>query len=131
MIFTPHLLGIFTEIYGSQDAMTMPRALLISVVGFITVIIILGVIALFIKFIAFIFRLIEKKNSKAPVAAEASSAAPLGSPLPDTQSQGELKLINTDEQTAAVVMALVSHQSGIPLNRLEFKSIKLMEDDKK
>lgn len=129
MNITPHLLGIFADIYGSNDAMTNSRAVLISVIGFITVIIILGIIALFIKLIAFVFSLAEKKNeSAAPVTAVQTSN---GTPLPDTQSQGELKLINTDEPTAAVIMALVSHQSGIPLNRLEFKSIRLMEDEQK
>ena len=38
MKFTPQLLGIFTDIYGSYEAMTISRALLIAVVGFITVI---------------------------------------------------------------------------------------------
>ena len=32
------------------------------------------------------------------------------------------------EKTAATIMAIVSHESGIPLNRLDFKSIKLKED---
>jgi Na+-transporting methylmalonyl-CoA/oxaloacetate decarboxylase gamma subunit len=122
----PHLLGIFTDIYGSLDAMTLPRALLISLVGFITVMVVLGVIALFIKLIAYFFSLADKKAKKnAPAESDANSA-----PLPTNESQGSLKLENVDEQTAAVVMALVSHKSGIPLNRLEFKSIRLMEDKK-
>lgn len=129
MNITPHLLGIFSDIYGSNDAMTNSKAVLISVIGFITVLIILGFIALFIKLVAFLFSLAEKKNETAVSATAVQTSD--GTPLPDTQSQGELKLINTDEPTAAVIMALVSHQSGIPLNRLEFKSIKLMEDDKK
>ena len=29
-----------------------------------------------------------------------------------------------DEETAAAIMAIVSHESGIPLEKLEFKSIK-------
>lgn len=33
-----------------------------------------------------------------------------------------------DEQDAAVVMAIVSHKTGIPLNRLKFDSITLKED---
>jgi hypothetical protein len=39
-------------------------------------------------------------------------------------SCGELKLYNVDERTAAMVMALVSDQAGIPLDELCFKSIK-------
>lgn len=39
-------------------------------------------------------------------------------------SCGELKLYNVDESTAAMVMAIVSDESGIPLDQLCFKSIK-------
>ena len=39
-----------------------------------------------------------------------------------------VELINVDEQTAAIIMAIVSHRSGISLDRLAFKSIKLSED---
>ena len=38
--------------------------------------------------------------------------------------QGTLELDGVDEPTAAVIMAIVSDESGIPLNRLLFKSIK-------
>ena len=65
MNFNPHFLGIFTDIYGSYDAMNIPKALLVALVGFITVLAMLSIIALFIKLIAFIFSGIEKKaNSK-------------------------------------------------------------------
>ena len=45
-------------------------------------------------------------------------------PCSSTQSQGTLELDGVDEPTAAVIMAIVSDESGIPLNRLLFKSIK-------
>ena len=38
-------------------------------------------------------------------------------------SSGELKLKNVDEKTAAMIMAIVSDESGIPLSELCFKSI--------
>ena len=38
--------------------------------------------------------------------------------------KGTLELDGVDEPTAAVIMAIVSDESGIPLNRLLFKSIK-------
>lgn len=130
MTLNPKLLGIFIDLYGSYEAMTIPKALLISVVGFSTVLIILAIIALFIKAIAGVFSLAEKRKKAMPdQTASVETPAPNGAPLPETQSQGELALIEVDEPTAAVVMALVSHQSGIPLNRLKFKSIKLLGDD--
>ncbi len=76
----------------------------------------------------------DKKAAKKAAAAsknapaQAKNAAPAGKPLPVNTSAGSLDLINVDEKTAAVVMAIVSNKSGIPLNRLSFKSIRLMED---
>ncbi len=61
-------------------------------------------------------------EEKAPVSSAAAAPAAEGI------SSGSLDLVNTDEKTAAVIMALVSYKSGIPLNRLSFKSIRLMED---
>lgn len=42
-------------------------------------------------------------------------------------SYGELKLKNVDEKTAALIMAIVSDESGIPLQELQFKSIKAVD----
>lgn len=44
----------------------------------------------------------------------------------DDFSAGELKLKDVDEQTAAMIMAIVSDESGIPLSELCFKSITLV-----
>lgn len=57
----------------------------------------------------------------------------------DTQTQekqyaqgtcGELKLINTNERDAAMIMAIVADETNTPLNELRFKSIKRVEEDK-
>jgi len=60
-------------------------------------------------------------------AAPSAAVAPAGTPLPSTQSAGSLDLVDVDEPTAAVIMAIVSNESGIPLNRLMFKSIKKVD----
>lgn len=43
-------------------------------------------------------------------------------------STGQLKLIGVDEKTAAMIMAIVSHESGIPLSELRFISIKALDE---
>lgn len=134
MNFTPHYLGIFSNIYGSNDAMNIPKALLVALVGFITVIVMLAAIALFIKLIAFIFSLAEKKSSKVTTVVSHMESKPAepknaGATLPENESQGNLELIGVDEATAAILMALVSYKTEIPLNRLAFRSIKLVEED--
>lgn len=111
--------------------MPLTDAFAVSLIGIVTVILILAVIACLILLVSKIIRAIENKaNSKKAVAvpAEAAAAPAAGVPMPAGMNQGELELIGVDEKEAAVVMAVVSHKSGIPLNRLSFKSIKLMED---
>ena len=125
MNMTPKLLGVFTQIYGSNDAMNFGKAALVAVVGFVTVIAILAIIALFIKAIAFIFDKSAKKSTN-PAPAAVKQTAPV---MPVSQpAQSGVELVGVDEPTAAVIMAIVSHQSGISLDRLAFKSIKLSED---
>lgn len=65
-------------------------------------------------------------------AGNAEMAAPAAADVTDSNaariSAGELKLINVDEKTAAMIMAIVSHESQIPLSELCFKSIKALEE---
>ena len=112
--------------------MPLSDALATSFIGITTVVCILAIIAILIILVSKVIRAIEgaakKKAPEAPVVAAPS--APAGVPMPAGMNQGELELINTDEKTAAIIMAIVSDKSGIPLNRLSFKSIKLVEDKK-
>ena len=112
--------------------MEITNALATSFIGITTVICILAVIAGLIILVSKVIRAFEAAVAKKKPAEATASApsAPAGIPMPAGMNQGELELINTDEKTAAVIMAIVSDKSGIPLNRLSFKSIKLMEDEK-
>ena len=74
-----------------------------------------------------------------PAAAQAAAQGAQPFPAPDTTaapaapeevfSSGSLKLKNCDEKPAAMIMAIVADDSGIPLEELVFKSIKLVEKD--
>lgn len=113
--------------------MEISEVLTIALVGLLTVMAILALIAVCIIVISKIIRLIEskadkKKESKLPENSTPQADVKQGTPLPDSKSVGSLELVGTDEATAAVIMAIVSDKSGIPLNRLVFKSIRLMED---
>ena len=114
--------------------MPLTDAIATSVIGIVTVILILAIISLLIILVSKVIRAVEgvaaKKAPTAPATASPAASAPAGVPMPAGMNQGELELINTDEKTAAIIMAIVSDKSGIPLNRLSFKSIKLGEDNK-
>lgn len=118
-------------LFSSDYSVKIPigQALAVSLIGIVTVILILAVIACLILLVSKIIRAIEKKT--ADTAEKSSpSTAPQGIPMPEGMMQGEIELIGTDEKTAAVIMAIVSKKSGIPLNRLNFKSIKLLNGEK-
>lgn len=66
-----------------------------------------------------------KKTDKAETQTEVQ-AEPLAE-----GTCGELKLINTDERDAAMIMAIVADSTGTPLNELRFKSIKKVEVEEK
>ena len=65
-----------------------------------------------------------KTEAKPAVAAAAPAAAPAAE---EEFSSGTLKLKGCDEKTAAMIMAIVADDTGIPLSELVFKSIKLVE----
>lgn len=123
--------------FADRISLTMPETLLVAVAGIIVVILELALITVLILGISRIMRSIESKltseNDEAPEASSVtvvsgantpapSPAAPAAAPV--AYAPGSIQLIDVDEPTAAVVMALVSNQSGIPLERLSFKSIR-------
>lgn len=103
------------------------QMLIVAVLGIVIVIVELGVLAVLIQGISKAVRALESaasKKTEAPAAAVAPAAA---APVPAAPSAG-VQLFGVDEPTAAVIMAIVSNESGIPLDRLNFKSIKITED---
>ena len=115
----------------SNIKMPLGEAFMTSVIGICTVIAILAVIAVLILLVSKVIRAIEASASAKKGKTEKSEPAAVASagvPMPAGMNQGDVELIDTDEKTAAVIMAIVSQKSGIPLNRLSFKSIRLKEE---
>ena len=110
--------------------MPLSEALAVSLIGISTVIIILAIIAVLILLVSKTIRAIEAKTAPAKTEPAASVPAP-AAPAAEGISAGQVELIGTDEKEAAVIMAIVSNKSGIPLERLSFKSIKLTDEEKK
>ena len=73
----------------------------------------------------------SKKKAAAPKAAPAPAAAPVAAPAPVAVSgtaapgsAGQVKLYDTPDRDAAMIMAIVANKMGRPLNELRFISIK-------
>lgn len=80
-----------------------------------------------IIFILYVYIAKAINAKKAPVAP-AAPVAPVQAVSAAPVYTGPV-LTGVEEKEAAVIMAIVSHKTGIPLNRLKFESIRLMEDE--
>lgn len=92
-----------------------------------TIAIVFGVLLLIfvcIKIFSAILSSFAPKEAPAAVAA-----APAATPVAEEEfSSGSLRLKGCDEKTAAMIMAIVSDNTGIPLSELVFKSITLVDE---
>ena len=103
--------------------------LLYSLLGLLVVFFALFLLMCIIK-LMWVFE--KKEQPAAPAAAPAPAAgpapAPAAAPAPAPGCAGELKLYDTDDRTAAMIMAIVADETGIPINELRFKSIREVKD---
>ncbi len=130
--------------------MPFSEAINVSVTGFVVVLIVLAVLACIIVLLSKVIRTFngEKKEvqvevQNTPTPAPVQTVAPvvtapvvIDEPIADTKiiksasaqmvtMPNGLNLYKVSEKEAATIMAIVSHESGIPLNRLSFSSIML------
>ena len=139
---------ILCGILNRTDPLKVTDALLLALIGIVVVFIVLILLMLIVSLVGKIFDGSEKLKEKHPEwndklqnfkakmtfwkkdkdekAPEEAKEQPLAK-----GTCGELKLINTDERDAAMIMAIVADQTNTPLNELRFKSIKRLEDEQK
>jgi Na+-transporting methylmalonyl-CoA/oxaloacetate decarboxylase gamma subunit len=105
--------------------MTILESLLVSAFGLAVVFVVLIALSLFITLQSKFFTALKLGKNEAPQkkAEEAEPAEKKDAGI----TAGELKLFDVDEKTAAIIMAIVSHESKIPLSELQFKSIKALD----
>lgn len=109
--------------------MSVLDSLLVDAFGLSIVFAVLISLSLIIKLITRIFSRLEKRETESnKTHTEQQSAI---SPAEARYADGELKLFEVDEKTAALIMAIVSDESNIPLSELHFKSIRLMKQEAK
>lgn len=122
---------------------SIPDALGTSGLGFLLVLAVLAVIMLFVRLLSKILGGKSKKENKEETVTEAQSSAPVQSTQTGTgiaeepakaeatlpYTPGYVTLDGVKEQDAAVIMAITSHESGIPLERLCFKSIRRLNQE--
>ena len=133
-------------ILNKYDPLKVTDALLLALIGIAVVFIVLILLMLIVSLVGKIFDGSEKLKEKHPewndkvqnLKAKMTFWKKDKEEETETVEQplakgtcGELKLINTDERDAAMIMAIVADQTNTPLNELRFKSIKRVEDEEK
>lgn len=113
---------------GEYSVLGVGESLLIALSGFLTVFCMLLFLILIIKIISFAVMKIEGIGKAAAPAAPAPSSAPAPTAAkaeekPAKPWDGKLQLIDCDEETAACIMAIISDETDIPLDELQFRRI--------
>lgn len=139
---------LLSGILDKDAPLAVTDALLLALIGIVVVFIVLILLMLIVSLVGKIFDGSEKLRSEHPEwnermqslkakmafwkkADEAAKEAEQAAAQPLARGTcGELKLINTDERDAAMIMAIVADEMQTPLNELRFKSIKRVEDEK-
>lgn len=98
-------------------------AFLVALSGIVIVFIMLAVLCFMIPIISKVVQSVQKKPVRERVATSEQKPVPAAAPAV-TAVSGDVALIDVDEKTAACIMAIVSHETGIPLSELIFKTIK-------
>ena len=109
------------NVVASGTKESIGGALLTGLLGYIVVFI--GLILLMIVVII-TSKIVMAKNAKEAVSSPAAPSAAPAAPAPAPGSAGKLKLYDTPDKEAAMIMAIVANQMGRPLNELRFISIK-------
>ena len=115
----------------ANQTVTFGDSLLIALVGILVVLIELALLAVIIVLLSKLIRAFEKKSAHSGKAAAQPVETPPVIPIQPAAGGNGILLVDTDEQTAAMLMAIVSNQTGIPLERLQFKSIRQVTVDSK
>ncbi len=102
--------------------MSFLDSLLVDAFGLAIVFAVLIIICFLIKLISIIVGGIQKKSGKSSDEQVSSVSA-----VSEMQPNSELELLDVDEKTAALIMAIVSKNTNIPLSKLQFTSIKLVK----
>ena len=111
------------NVVASGEPESIGDSLLIGLLGYAVVF--FGLFLLMIV-VVILGKIMMAKTAKeaAPQPQAPVAAAPAPAPAAAPGSAGKLKLYDTPDKEAAMIMAIVANQMGRPLNELRFISIK-------
>ncbi len=125
---------MFTLAAKTAEDYSNTEVLLYALLGIAVVISVLTLLYLAVKLISKAAPAVNSPAEPQPLQGSQSVVPqqPISEGEPQTPvlplSPPQVTLIDTDEPTAAILMAIVSERSGISLHQLEFKSIRLLSE---
>lgn len=109
-------------------ALGLTDALMVSGVGIVVVMAELALLAVLVFLLSRLVRAMVNKKAVEEISNdEADCSEYIVTANSSTAQTSCVQLYGVDEQTAATIMATVSHQTGVALEHLDFKSIKLLD----
>ena len=113
----------------SIGTLTFGQSLVLSGIGMSVVLLELAILAVMIVILSKVLgAVVGEKKAPAAAAAVPTPAPAAPAPVPAAPAAparpAGLRLENVDEPSAATIMAIISDKTGIPLNHLDFHSIK-------
>ncbi len=127
---SPAMVQNSPDLLQNSPAMSIPDALVVSVVGFCIVFLVLIVLMFVIRALRSTLEQLDAAKTVAAAPLAAAAPAPKAAPardanmIPARGSLGEIKLHDVDDQTAAMLMAIIADELKAPLNELRFLSIR-------
>ena len=110
-----------------HDPISVLDALMIALSGIVIVFLMLALLWGVIAVISRVMGVLEKHTAHPASVSAAAPSAPAPTPAaPAPAAVPQVKLEGVSEIEAACVMAIISHETGIPLDQLVFKSIKAL-----
>ena len=119
-------MNMLIQVAASGTKMAIGDAAIAAVLGYGVVFFGLVLLMYLVVIVGKIMVVRSKKAADKKVSAE--PAAPAAEPALAPGSAGEIKLYDTPDRDAAMIMAIVAHKLGKPLNELRFKSIKEVKE---
>ncbi len=114
---------------ATVESMTIGESLLLSLVSMGTIMAVLLLIMGLIYLMSYLYReFTKRKKAKSGMPESATVAEPAAAQPAAPGSCGELTLVKCSERDAAMIMAIVANNMQEDLNRLRFRSIKLVDD---
>ena len=108
----------------AANNLSIPEALVLSVIGMLVVFIVLIILIIVIKPLTMIRSKDESDNNETVKAPKETHIEIGPEMIPAPGSAGEIDLHSVDDRTAALLMAIVADEIKAPLNELRFISIK-------